>query len=188
MNGTLLIIDDDRQILESLELLLKYEFKRIDTLSNPNLLMDKIDQEKYDLILLDMNFKATVSTGNEGIYWLRKILKVDPESAVIMITAFGDVDLAVKAMKNGALDFIQKPWNSEKLMATLKTVYQLQQSKKKLKKLENDNKTLKEDLNKFYPEFIGESQPVKEVFKMVSKVAGTDANVLIQGENGTEKI
>ena len=104
-----------------------------------------------------------------------------------MITAFGDVDLAVKAMKIGALDFIQKPWNSEKLMITLKTVYQLQQSKKKLRKLENSNTALKEDLNKFYPEFIGESQPVKEIFKIISKVAGTEANVLIQGENGTGK-
>ena len=187
MNGKLLIIDDDRQILESLELLLKYEFKKIDTLSNPNLILQRIEQEQYDLILLDMNFKASVSTGNEGIFWLRKILKQNPKSAIIMITAFGDVDLAVKAMKIGALDFIQKPWNSEKLMITLKTVYQLQQSKKKLRKLENSNTALKEDLNKFYPEFIGESQPVKEIFKIISKVAGTEANVLIQGENGTGK-
>ena len=141
MNGKLLIIDDDRQILESLELLLKYEFKKIDTLSNPNLILQRIEQEQYDLILLDMNFKASVSTGNEGIFWLRKILKQNPKSEIIMITAFGDVDLAVKAMKIGALDFIQKPWNSEKLMITLKTVYQLQQSKKKLRKLKREDRT-----------------------------------------------
>ncbi len=187
MEGRLLIIDDDRQILESLELLLKYEFRGIDTLSNPNMIFNKMDREDYDLILLDMNFAAKISSGNEGIFWLRKILKKDPEAAVIMITAYGDVDLAVKAMKIGAMDFIQKPWNSEKLITTLKTAYQLQQSKKKLQKLEHNNLALKEDLNKFYPEFIGESKPVKEIFRVVAKVAGTDANVLIQGENGTGK-
>jgi DNA-binding NtrC family response regulator len=187
MKGKLLIIDDDRQILESLELLLKYEFGSIDMLSNPNLILNRMEQEQYDLILLDMNFAAKISSGNEGIFWLRRILKKDPEAAVIMITAYGDVDLAVKAMKIGAMDFIQKPWNSEKLISTLKTVYQLQQSKKKLKKLEHHNLALKEDLNTFYPEFIGESKPVKEIFRIIAKVALTDANVLIQGENGTGK-
>lgn len=187
MEGHLLIIDDDRQILESLELLLKYEFRRIDTLSNPNLILNRMEQNRYDLILLDMNFTASVSTGNEGIFWLRRILKKDAEAAVIMITAYGDIDLAVKAMKIGAMDFIQKPWNSEKLISTLKTAYQLQQSKKKLKKLEHHNQALKEDLKTFYPEFIGESKPVKEIFRIIAKVAGTDANVLIQGENGSGK-
>jgi len=187
MKGKLLIIDDDRQILESLVLLLKYDFGKIDTLSSPNLILNSMEQKQYDLILLDMNFAAKISSGNEGIFWLRRILKMDPEIAVIMITAYGDVDLAVKAMKIGAMDFIQKPWNSEKLITTLKTVYQLQQSKKKLKKLEHNNLALKEDLEKFYPEFIGESKPVKGIFRVIAKVAGTDANVLIQGENGTGK-
>jgi len=187
MEGRLIIVDDDRQILESLGLLLKYEFRKIETLSNPNLILNRMEHNQYDLILLDMNFMASISTGNEGLFWLRRILKKDPEAAVIMITAYGDVDLAVKAMKIGAMDFIQKPWSSEKLISTLKTAYQLQQSKKKLKKLEHTNQALKEDLNEFYPEFIGESKPVKEIFKVVAKVAGTDANVLIQGENGTGK-
>lgn len=187
MEGTLLIVDDDHRILESLDLLLKYEFSKIDTLANPNLVLNRMEQNPYDLILLDMNFTASISTGNEGIFWLRKILKKDPEAAVIMITAFGDIDLAVKAMKIGAMDFIQKPWNSEKLVTTLKTAYQLQQSKKRLKKLEHTNQALKENLNEFYPEFVGESKPVKEIFRIIAKVAGTDANVLIQGENGTGK-
>ncbi len=187
MKGKLLIIDDDHQILESLVLLLKYDFGKIDTISNPNLILNTIEQESYDLILLDMNFTAKISSGNEGIFWLRKILNQDPGAAVIMITAYGDVNLAVKAMKIGALDFIQKPWNSEKLIATLKTAFQLQQSKKKLRELENKNLALKEDISRFYPQFIGESEAVEKVFRIVEKVARTDANVLIQGENGTGK-
>ena len=187
MKGKLLIIDDDQQILESLVLLLKYDFKKIDTLSNPNLILNKVTEEKYDLILLDMNFKASVSTGNEGLFWLQKILDEDSESAVIMITAYGDVNLAVKAMKMGAIDFIQKPWSSEKLITNLKTALQLQHSKKKLKELEKDNLALKENLNRFYPEFIGESKAIKKIFTIIGKVSGTDANVLILGENGTGK-
>lgn len=187
MTGNILIIDDDRHVLESLELLLKYEFGKVKTLAEPKRISEYLAKETYDIILLDMNFKAGASSGEEGFYWLKKILRQDRDAIVIPITAFGDIDLAVKAMKMGATDFIQKPWNTDKLIGTLRTAFKLRQSKRMVKVLENRNQTLKEDLEKFYPGFIGESPPVREVFNAIRKVAGTDANVLIVGENGTGK-
>ena len=187
MQGKVLIVDDDREVLESLELLLKHEFSQVDTIANPNLIPDCIARESYDLILLDMNFSAGINTGNEGIYWLKHILKEDAEAIVILITAYGDLELAVKAIKIGATDFIQKPWNADKLVASLKTAFQLRQSKLKLRKLERSNRSLREDIDKLHPEFIGESKPMQDVFTAIRKVAKTDANVLITGENGTGK-
>jgi DNA-binding NtrC family response regulator len=163
MQGKILIVDDDREVLESLELLLKYEFGEVHTLSNPVLLPGRIKAGSYDLILLDMNFSAGVNTGNEGLFLLREILKDDPEAIVIMITAYGDAELAVRAIKQGATDFIQKPWNADKLIAGLKTALRLRQSRIKLKNLERDNQSLKEDLEKLHPVFIGESPPMKDV-------------------------
>jgi len=187
MTGKILIIDDDKHVLESFELLLKYEFEKVITLSDPNKIPEYLAGETYDLILLDMNFTAGASSGDEGYYWLKRILRQDKDAIVIPVTAFGDIDLAVKAMKMGATDFIQKPWNAEKLIGTLRTAFRLRQTKLKVKELENRNQTLQEDIERFYPGFIGESTPVREVFKTIRKVAGTDANVLILGENGTGK-
>jgi DNA-binding NtrC family response regulator len=183
----ILIIDDDKQVLESLELLLKHEFGQITTLSNPNLIPELIHRESYDLILLDMNFSAGVNTGNEGIYWLEQILKSDPGLKVILITAFGDIDLAVKALKMGATDFIQKPWNAGKLVRDMKAALELHRSRERLKKLEQNNSNLRDDLRKFYPGIIGESAAIRSVHKSIGKVANTDANVIILGENGTGK-
>jgi DNA-binding NtrC family response regulator len=187
MSGKILIIDDDKHVLESLELLLKYEFEKVEILTEPGKIPEYTAKETYDMILLDMNFKAGESSGKEGFFWLKKILRQDRDAIVIPITAFGDIELAVKAMKMGATDFIQKPWNADKLIGTLRTAFKLRQSKLKLKMLESRNQNLMEDLEKFYPEFIGESIPVREVFKTIRKVSGTDANVLILGENGTGK-
>ena len=187
IKGSVLVIDDDRQVLESLELLLKHEFSKVVTLSNPNLIPEHIRKESPDIVLLDMNFSAGVNTGNEGIFWLERILETDPQASVILITAYGDIDLAVRALKIGAKDFIQKPWNADKLIHDLKTALDLRQSKERMLKLERDNRTLKEDLKKFYPEFVGESPLMQPVFSSIAKVAGTDANVLIMGENGTGK-
>jgi DNA-binding NtrC family response regulator len=146
-----------------------------------------IKEGSFDLILLDMNFSAGVNTGNEGLFLLGEILKEDPEAVVIMITAYGDAELAVRAIKQGATDFIQKPWNVDKLIAGLKTALRLRQSRIKVKNLERDNQSLKEDLEKLHPVFIGESPPMQEVVRSIRKVAPTDANVLITGENGTGK-
>jgi DNA-binding NtrC family response regulator len=187
MQGKILIVDDDREVLESLELLLKYEFREVHTLSNPVLLPGRIKKGSFDLILLDMNFSAGVNTGNEGLFLLGEIMKEDPEAIVIMITAYGDAELAVRAIKKGATDFIQKPWNADKLIAGLKTALRLRQSRMKVKNLERDNQSLKEDLEKLHPVFIGESPAMQEILNSIRKVAPTDANVLITGENGTGK-
>ena len=187
MQGKILIVDDDKEVLESLKLLLKYEFAEVHTLSNPVLLPGQIKKETYDLIMLDMNFSAGVNTGKEGLFLLGEILQEDPEAIVIMITAYGDAELAVRAIKQGATDFIQKPWHPEKLIAGLKTAYRLRQSRLKVKTLERDNRSLKEDLEKIHPAFIGTSPSMQEVIRSVRKVAPTDANVLITGENGTGK-
>ena len=187
MQGKILIVDDDKEVLESLELLLKYEFKEVHTLSNPVLLPGRIKEVSYDLILLDMNFSAGVNTGNEGLFLLGEILKEDPEAIVIMITAYGDAELAVRAIKKGATDFIQKPWNADKLIAGLKTALRLRQSRLKVKNLERDNRSLRADLERLHPVFIGESPAMREVLRSIRKVAPTDANVLITGENGTGK-
>jgi len=187
MFGNILIVDDDPIVLESIDLLLKYESTHIDTISNPTQINEYLDKNTYELILLDMNFSAGRSSGSEGIFWLKKIIKKEPDAIVVMITAFAEIKLAVEAMKYGATDFIQKPWSGEKLIATLKAAQQIKLSQDKIKSLEHSNRSLKQDMNRFYPEIMGESEVIKKLLKELSKVAKTDANVLITGENGTGK-
>ena len=134
-----------------------------------------------------MNFKAGINTGNEGIFWLREIKKKFPDIEVIMITAYGDVELAVKALKEGAADFILKPWDNEKLIATLKAALQLRKSNQEISALKARESLLKNEANRNKPIIIGKSPAMQEVMNMVAKVANTDANVLITGENGTGK-
>jgi DNA-binding NtrC family response regulator len=185
--GKILIVDDNVQILESLKILLKSEYEEIETIKNPNLIPEKIRSGNYDIILLDMNFAAGISTGNEGIFWLREILKLDPDSIVILITAYGDINLAVQSIKEGATDFITKPWDTEKLLVTLNTAYELRQSKLKVNSLKNKQRQLTEDIDKRFQMFSGTSKTMQEVQQTINKVASTDANVLILGENGTGK-
>jgi DNA-binding NtrC family response regulator len=183
----ILVIDDNDAILKSLKLALKHVFNSVTTLRNPNQLISTLNCKAFDVILLDMNFTAGLNTGNEGLFWLNEILKQDQDAVVIMITAYGDISLAVKAIKRGAFDFIQKPWDEKKLIATLSAAYQLKNSKKKIGKLIGQQQVLKNDMNKEYPALIGESNPIKELFKTLKKVAPTEANILITGENGTGK-
>ena len=187
MLGNLLIIDDDLAVLESLELFVRGESKSVVTLSDPNRLVSTLENNSFDAALLDMNFTAGRNTGNEGIFWLREILKMTPDLSVIMITAYGDVDLAVKAMKIGAFDFIQKPWNSEKLISTINAACQLTASKRKVKQLENKKEVLQESVVRLYPEIIGQSPRIRKLHQTIGKVAKTDTSVLILGENGTGK-
>lgn len=186
--GRILIIDDNRSVLSALELLLEKEFSDINYLTGPKELPGLLESGDIDVILLDMNFKAGINTGNEGIFWLREILKNDPDISVVMITAYGDVELAVKAMREGAIDFILKPWENEKLLATLKSALKLRKSRKEVNRLKTEQKNLKSslsgNLNKI---IIGSSPPVAEMMKIIEKVAATDASVLITGENGTGK-
>jgi DNA-binding NtrC family response regulator len=185
--GRLLIIDDNASVLNSLELFLKHHFEVILTLKNPNLILSLIEKEPVDIILLDMNFTAGVNTGNEGIYWLSRILELDPQAVVVLITAYGEIDLAVKAIREGAFDFITKPWDNNRLLATLQAALQLRLSKKEVKKLQLKEKQMREDLGRGFSTIIGESPAMKELMFKISKVAKTDANVLIIGENGTGK-
>jgi DNA-binding NtrC family response regulator len=185
--GKVLIVDDNVQILDSLKILLKNEYEEIETIKNPNMIPEKIRSNAYDIILLDMNFAAGINTGNEGIYWLREILKLDADAIVILITAYGDIKLAVQSIKEGATDFITKPWDTEKLLVTLNTAYELRQSKLKVNSLTNKQKQLTEDIEKHFQMFTGTSKAMQEVQHTINKVAKTDANVLILGENGTGK-
>jgi DNA-binding NtrC family response regulator len=187
MLGNLLIIDDDRAVLESLDLLLRGEARSIRTLSDPNQLYSVLENAAFDAVLLDMNFTTGRNTGNEGLFWLREILKSDSSLSVIMITAYGDVELAVKAMKIGAVDFIQKPWISEKLISTLNTACQLCVSKRRVKQLETKKQLLQDDVVRHYPVIIGQSTQIQQIHQTIGKVAKTDTTILILGDNGTGK-
>jgi len=186
-SGKILIVDDNLQILNSLQLLLKPEFEAITLLKNPNQIPALLYSGNYDIILLDMNFKSGDSSGNEGIFWLSEILKRDPQAVVIMITAYGDINLAVRAIKEGATDFIAKPWEAEKLIVTLKNALRLRNSGMEVQKLQVKQQQMNEDIEKQFKIFRGSSKVMEEIYKTVEKVAQTDANILIIGENGTGK-
>ena len=185
--GNILVIDDNKSILSTLEIILMPEFGTVTLLSNPNQIVAELSRKEYNLVILDMNFSAGINSGNEGIYWLGRIKESYPELSVVMITAYGDVDLAVKALKAGASDFILKPWDNEKLLATLKLAIQLNLSKNELRHLKDRESGLKKEINRDQREIIGSSSKILNVLKMARKVARTDANVLITGENGTGK-
>lgn len=185
--GTVLIIDDNKSILSALEILLTPEFREVTLLSSPNNILSELKSKEYNLVLLDMNFSAGVNTGNEGIYWLGRIKETNPEISVVMITAYGDVDLAVKALKAGASDFVLKPWDNEKLLATLKMAIQLNMSKNEIRQLKERETGLKKEINRDQKHIIGTSPQLMKVLNLVRKVAKTDANILITGENGTGK-
>ncbi len=176
-DANILIVDDDQDVLTAVRFLLKPEVKTVVTESNPENLRKLISENSFDVLLLDMNFNTSVNTGNEGIYWLRQTKGWDKKIKVIMITAYADVDLAVKSLKEGATDFVVKPWKNENLTQTLKDVLKENASPgKQIKKLFDD-----------HPEIIGQSDQMQNLFRKVEKIAPTDANVLILGENGTGK-
>lgn len=183
----LLIVDDNAGILKALKLLLNPDFEVIKTISNPNQLFTEIERGDTDVVLLDMNFKAGVNTGNEGLFWLREIKKRAPMIEVVMITAYGDVELAVKSLKEGAVDFVLKPWDNDKLKATLEAACRLRNSTREISDLKSREKLLKQDANRVTPLIIGKSRAMKEIMNLVDKIAVTDASVLITGENGTGK-
>jgi DNA-binding NtrC family response regulator len=185
--GNILIVDDNKSILTSLEILLIPEFSSVRPVANPNQILSELRKKDYNLVILDMNFSAGVNTGNEGFYWLGRIKEQYPDISVVMITAYGDVDTAVRALKEGASDFVLKPWDNEKLLATLKLAIQLNLSKKEVKQLKDRESGLKKEINRDQREIIGSSQKIMDVLQIARKVARTDANVLLTGENGTGK-
>ncbi len=186
-NTKLLIIDDDTDVLLAAKLFLKQHVDVIHTETNPEAIPSLLKNESYDVILLDMNFTRDVSSGSEGFHWLNKILTIDPKVVVILITAYGDVEMAVRAIKEGATDFVVKPWQNEKLLATLSSAVNLRQSRLEISQLRERQLALNEELNHPFTEIIGRSQAMLGVFSMIQKVSKTDANVLILGENGTGK-
>lgn len=185
--GNILVVDDDADVLQAARLFLKQHLKSIETERDPKSIPNLLKNNRYDLILLDMNFTEDVSSGKEGFFWLQKILEIDPSIAVILITAYGDIDKAVKAVKSGATDFVLKPWKNEKLLATVLSAMQLTHSKRELASLKETQKQISSDIDYHYRDIIGRSPAMLNVFKTIEKVAATDANVLILGENGTGK-
>ena len=185
--GKILIVDDDEDVLLAAKLLLKKHAHGVKTEKDPNRIPEILKREKYDIILLDMNFTKDVTSGTEGFFWLGKILEIDPLAIVILITAYGDVETAVKAIKEGATDFVLKPWQNEKFLATLSIAMNLRKSLVEVDTLRNRQKQLSADMDQPFNDIIGVSQAIQKVFSVIKKVAQTDANVLILGENGTGK-
>ena len=185
--GNILIVDDNKNVLSALRILLSDYFENIVLLTSPNTLMSELRDKNPDVVLLDMNFSAGINSGNEGLFWLSEIKKADEELPVVLFTAYADIDLAVKALKGGATDFVVKPWDNAKLLATLQSAYSLRQSRKEVKKLREKQSVLNRDIQKEEDICWGKSPAMQRVLTMIKKVAVTDANVLITGENGTGK-
>lgn len=173
-NAAVLVIDDDVDVLTAVRLLLRPECREVRTEKNPEHIRHLLGEQPYDIIMLDMNFNSSINTGNEGFFWLRKIRQWRPEAAVIMITAYGDIDLAIRSLKEGAFDFVVKPWHNEKLLSTLKEAARARG---------RSSAPAASSL----PELLGESEAMQSIYHKISKIAPTDANVLILGENGTGK-
>lgn len=185
--GHILVVDDDNDVLQAAKLFLKQHVTKVDTEKSPKSIPNLIKNNSYDVVLLDMNFTEDVSSGEEGFRWLKKILEIDPSLAVVLITAYGDVEKAVKGIKMGATDFVQKPWQNEKLLATIHSALNLTQSRREVDVLKTQQKHLSADIDQHYQNIIGHSPAMNKVFETIEKVAKTDANVLITGENGTGK-
>ena len=185
--GKVLAVDDNQDILFALKLLLKNEVEKIETLSNPEGIPDLMKKEAWDVILLDMNFTKDAISGQEGFDWLERILEIDPQAVVVFITAYGDAEKAVKAIKSGATDFVLKPWQNEKILATINSAIQLRQSRLEAQLLRQKQREISAVLDQPFTDFIGTSHEMMQVFNTIKKVSATDANVLILGENGTGK-
>ena len=179
-NASILIIDDDPDVLTAVRLLLKTEVKDVVTEKTPENIRWHLSKDDFDIILLDMNFTSSINTGNEGLFWLKEIRKIRPDASVIMITAYGDIDLAVRSLKEGAADFVVKPWHNEKLMSTIKEILKRKGTKTGGLPLMNTDSMVGKEL-------LGESEVMQQIFYKIEKIAPTDANILILGENGTGK-
>jgi len=175
--ATLLVVDDDPDVLTAVKLLLKPIVHEVIIEKNPENINHLLHNRQVDLVLLDMNFNSAINTGNEGIYWLRKIKEWRPELLMIMITAYGEIDLAVRSLKEGAADFIVKPWHNEKLTETIRELLDNREGRNLKEAVRNSTSTA----------ILGTSEVMQDVFHKVSKIAPTDANILILGENGTGK-
>lgn len=181
--GTILVVDDNKGILTAVQMLLGTCFEKVITISTPNKIKTTVHNEDVDVVLLDMNFSAGINTGNEGLFWLSEIKKEEPSVQVVLFTAYADIDLAVRGIKEGATDFVVKPWNNAKLLETLKTAYDIRMANRKGIPHENNKQVISKESGMFW----GESNAMQQLRNLIEKVAKTDANILITGENGTGK-
>ena len=179
-DAKILVIDDEEDILLTLKLLLKKHVARVITETNPYHIPRLLRMHEPDLVLLDMNYRRGDTSGDEGFKWLAKIKELQPDTEVVIITAHGDIELAVKALKQGALDFVEKPWDNDKLIATLQAAMRVSLSEQRISTLQGDNAAQQ-------PNFIANGKSMMEILSIIEKVSTTDANVLILGENGTGK-
>ena len=187
LKARVLIVDDDLGVLQAAKLYLKQHVESVDIMDRPQDMLQALQNIQYDVILLDMNFTRDLTSGEEGFYYLRKVKTIMPATEVVLITAYGDVELAVKAIKEGATDFVIKPWQNEKLLATVTTACQLSKTRNQVRALQSQREHLIDNINKPFYNLLGTSGPMQEVFEMIKKVSKTDANILILGENGTGK-
>ena len=185
--GRILVVDDDPYILLSLQTLLEQHFSYVKTVSDPEVIPSVLKEESFNVVLLDMNFKPGDTSGREGLRWLKKLLEKDSLLNVIVITAYGGIQTAVKAMKAGAVDFIIKPWQNERIISTVSAALKLSQSNRNVALLRGRQELLSSSIDNNFPEIVGESDAIKKVLNDIIKVAATEANVLILGENGTGK-
>jgi two-component system, NtrC family, response regulator HydG len=185
--GNILIVDDDEFVLFSIRVLLEPYFFSVRTTNNPERIPALFDREQFDVVVLDMNFRQGDTTGNQGLFWLKKIIGLSPETQIILLTAYADIHIAVESIKEGALDFIVKPWQNDKLLTTVKTANVVSQEKRKVRQLRSQQKTLVSTLEKNYEPLIGQSQRLQEIRGTIEKIAPTEAEVLILGANGTGK-
>ena len=183
--GKILIIDDNEDVLFALNVLLTPYVEKVKVSASPDKILGFMVDYQPDVILLDMNFRSDMISGQEGFFWLDRILKADPQTIVILMTAYADTDMAVKAIKAGATDFVSKPWEKDKLLATLFSALRLKESQQEVASLKKQMEVLNTSETAY--EIIGESEAMQRVFTMIDKLAGTDANILILGENGTGK-
>lgn len=183
--GRILIIDDNEDVLFALNALLLPYVEKIKVSQSPERIESFMNTFDPDVILLDMNFRRDASSGSEGFFWLEKILAVDPKAIVIFMTAYADTEKAVQAIKAGAADFVSKPWEKEKFLATLFAALKLKESQKEVEGLKRQIQTIAGSVD--FPEIVGESEQMQEIFSIVNKLSDTDANILLLGENGTGK-
>jgi len=186
-DSRILIVDDNKELLLGYEIFLSQHFNAIKTVSNPNLIPSLLKESVYDVILLDMNFSAGAHTGNEGFYWMKRILESDRDASIIFITAYGDIELAVRAIREGATDFVMKTWDKEKILSTIIAAWQLRRSRSEIRNLKSKQLHLMERENLQFDFCMSQSIAMKDLMKTVEKVAPTEANILILGENGTGK-
>ena len=186
IQGNILIVDDDEFVLLSIKILLEPHFHQVKTLSNPERIPALVEREGIDVVVLDMNFRNGDTTGNQGMFWLKKIVALSPDTQVILMTAFADISTAVESIKEGALDFIVKPWQNEKLLSTVKTANVVSQEKRKVKQLKSQQKSIVSVMNQYEP-LIGNSAAIEKIRRTIEKVAPTEAEILILGQNGTGK-